>query len=161
MAQELVYETYIKRLSYLSLIYSETIIWVLFFICLQQLIEVGAFASISTVFFKTSGVRGRSQTLCFLPIALWAKRGRFFLARCVNLERRDCKTSYRYHLVQVVIRLQCSFYIWISLVLPLFKFCFLTLKTVSNSFLNIIPLFERQIIQTFSFILIVGVNRKA
>ena len=65
LAQELVYETYIKILSYLSLIHSETIIWVLFFICLQQLIEVGAFSSISTVFFKTSGVRGRSQTLCF------------------------------------------------------------------------------------------------
>jgi hypothetical protein len=27
---------------------------------------------------KTSGVRGRSQTLCFLPIALWAERGKEF-----------------------------------------------------------------------------------
>jgi hypothetical protein len=80
LVQELEYETNIKRLGYLSLLYTETIISVLIFIILQQLIEVGAFASISTVFFKTSGVRGRSQTLCISPIALWAERGKFFLA---------------------------------------------------------------------------------
>jgi hypothetical protein len=78
LAQELVYETYIKRLCYLSLIYSETIIWVFFFICLQQLIEVGAFASISTVFFKTRGVRGRSQTLFFCRSPFGQKGGDSF-----------------------------------------------------------------------------------
>ena len=71
LPQELVYKTYIKRLSYLSLIYSETIIWVLFFICLQQLIEVGAFASISTVFVST-------VSLCFCRSPFGQKGGDSF-----------------------------------------------------------------------------------
>ena len=77
LAQELVYETYIKILSYLSLIHSETIIWVLFFICLQQLIEVGAFASISTVFLRLVALGAESNSLFFADRSL-GKKGEIF-----------------------------------------------------------------------------------
>ena len=78
MAQELVYETYIKILGYLSLIHSETIIWVLFFICLQQLIEVGAFASISTVFLRLVALGAESNSLLFADRSFGQKGGDFF-----------------------------------------------------------------------------------
>ena len=72
LVQELEYETNIKRLGYLSLLYTETIISVLIFIILQQLIEVGAFASISTVllakFFSPLCPKGdRQKTKSLTP----------------------------------------------------------------------------------------------
>jgi len=81
LSQELVYESYIKRLSYLSLIYSEKIIWVLFFICLQQLIEVGAFASISTVFSRLVALRGGVKLFVFCRSPFGQKGGDFFTHR--------------------------------------------------------------------------------